>query len=116
MIVVIPNPIIFVVEKKMDSLTVEKMSEVLWLASDKTRLRILLCLLSSDDGLVEKSVNQISLELNISQSLTSHQLKVLKDAKLIAFRKEGRTVYYRLDDEHVNKLIEVVREHVEEAR
>jgi len=86
--------------------TLEKMEELLNVASDYTRLKILFCLL---DG--EKCVSSIQELIDASQSLVSHQLKVLKDAELVATRKDGTRVFYSLDDGHVKELISVVCEH-----
>ena len=116
-------------EKKINS-----MSEVLKIASDPTRLKIMYSLL--DDGkchcgcnaigdcskcsclscMIEKKVSDIVVELNLSQSLVSHQLKTLKDADFVKDRKEGTSVYYSLKDGHIKELLVVVKEHVEEDR
>ncbi len=113
-----------------NSQELELMNEILSVASDTTRLKIMFSLL--DDSLcvcenhchcnehlenektIEKCVNEIVLDVNASQSLVSHQLKVLKDAGLVGSRKESTKVYYFLKDEHVRKLIEVVLEHARE--
>lgn len=86
------------------------MEEMLKVASDETRLKIMFALLDEENK--EKCVNEIYTLIGASQSLTSHQLKVLKDVDLVATRKEGTKIYYSLKDEHVAKLIEVVKEHV----
>ncbi|MCR5079549.1 MAG: metalloregulator ArsR/SmtB family transcription factor [Bacilli bacterium] len=88
---------------------IDMMENMLHIASDSTRLKILICL--EDE---EKSVSEIVKEVGASQSLVSHQLQVLRAANLVTYRKEGTSVIYSLDDEHVSKLISVVREHVEE--
>ncbi len=97
---------------------IDKMERMLNVASDFTRLKILYTLFSSDKKFVEKSVSEIVEEVGASQSLISHQLKVLKDSGLIGCRKDGLRVYYSLKDEHVYQLVMVVEEHVleEEAR
>ena len=87
---------------------IDAMEGMLNIASDSTRLKILYSLLGEE----EKSVSQIVEEIGASQSLVSHQLKVLKDAELIDNRKDGTRVYYFLKDEHVRALLEVVYEHV----
>ena len=91
---------------------IDKMEQVLNVASDSTRLKILYSLFDKNNQHVEKSVNDIANEIGASQSLTSHQLKVLKDAELIDSRKEGLRVFYYLKDEHVYQLVMVVEEHV----
>ena len=49
-----------------------------------------------------------------AQSAISHQLRILKQAKLVKFRKEGKVVYYSLDDEHISQIVKKGREHIEE--
>lgn len=87
--------------------TLDKMEELLNISSDFTRLKMMYCL---SEG--EKNVSEIVAEVGASQSLVSHQLKVLRKAHLVATRKEGRKVYYRLDDDHVLSLLRVVEDHV----
>lgn len=94
-----------------DDKTLDKMESLLNIASDFTRLKIMYAI--SEE---EKSVSEIVKEVGASQSLMSHQLKVLKKAHLVAVRKEARKVYYRLDDDHVLKLLDVVHSHVEESK
>ena len=91
---------------------INSMEEMLKVTADATRLKIMFALL--DEEQPEKCVNEIYTLIGASQSLVSHQLKVLKDADLVATRKEGTKIYYSLKDEHVAELIKVVKEHVEE--
>ena len=86
------------------------MEEMLKVAADATRLKIMFSLL--DDEQPEKCVNEIYTLIGASQSLVSHQLKILKDADLVGTRKEKTKVYYFLKDEHVRELVKVVEEHV----
>jgi ArsR family transcriptional regulator len=62
----------------------------------------------------ELCVCDIANRLGISQSAVSHQLRVLKDSKLVRFRRDGKTVYYALDDDHVRSILSLGMEHVEE--
>lgn len=78
--------------------------------SDATRLKIL-CLLRAGEVCVHEIVEQ----LDISQSGISHQLRILRDARLVKSRKDGRHVYYRLADEHVRQMLENALSHGEEA-
>ena len=87
------------------------MEELLKSASDGTRLKILFVLL---DG--PKNVGQIQLLIQASQSLVSHQLKVLRDLNLVTTKREGNFVTYQLSDNHVIRLLEVVYEHALEKR
>ena len=94
---------------------VDKMENILNIASDSTRIKILYSLLGDNDSSIhEKTVSEIVEEINASQSLVSHQLKILKDARLVNARKQGKNVFYSLCDEHVRLLLEVVFEHVME--
>ena len=52
---------------------------------------------------------------NSTPSAISHQLRVLKQAKLVKYRKDGKSVFYSLDDEHVREIFEKGREHIEEV-
>ncbi len=89
--------------------TIDKMENLLNIASDSTRLKILYAI--SD---TEKSVSEIVDLVGASQSLVSHQLQVLRNAHLVSTRKTGTRVFYSLDDDHVNRLLELVFEHVNE--
>ena len=64
--------------------------------------------------LSELCVCDLAYITNCTQSSISHQLRILKQAKLVKSRKEGKVVYYSLKDTHVIKLFEIGREHVEE--
>lgn len=77
--------------------------------SDSTRLRIMYALLDK-----ERSVNVLAQELKMNQSAISHQLRVLKNARLIKNRKQGKEVYYSLADEHVVNVLSQGIEHIEE--
>ena len=112
----------------MDEILLTEMADMLRIAGDVTRLKIMLCLLADsleelkghkghchfegDEPVLERSVNEIVEITGSSQSLVSHQLRILKDAGLVATRKQGRKVFYRLSDGHVKELVEVVLEHV----
>jgi ArsR family transcriptional regulator len=78
--------------------------------ADATRLH-LLCLLRGG----EVCVHDLVEALDISQSGVSHQLRILRHARLVRSRKEGRHVYYRLADEHVRELLENALSHGAEA-
>ena len=85
------------------------LAELFKVFGDSTRIRILLLLQEK-----EANINEIANELNMNQSAISHQLKNLKQSKLIKNRREGQTIYYSLDDDHVYKIIEMGLAHVEE--
>lgn len=90
---------------------IDKMETLLNVASDSTRLKILYSIQNES-----KSVNTIVKECEASQSLISHQLAILKKAHLVASEKVGKKVYYKLDDDHVVKLLQIVYEHVMEEK
>ncbi|MDD5884626.1 MAG: metalloregulator ArsR/SmtB family transcription factor [Erysipelotrichaceae bacterium] len=87
----------------------DAMQDLLAVASDSTRLKILYAISGE-----EHNVSEIVSLVGASQSLVSHQLEVLRRHRLVSTRKEGRKVYYLLCDDHVQKLIEVVYRHVTE--
>ena len=76
---------------------------------DSTRIKILYALHDS-----ELCVQDIADAVGLSQSAVSHQLRVLKDSKLVRFRREGKTVYYALDDDHVRSILSMGMDHIEE--
>ena len=76
---------------------------------DSTRIKILYAL--HDD---ELCVQDIANAVQLSQSAVSHQLRVLKDTKLVRFRRDGKTVYYALDDDHVRSILAMGMDHIEE--
>ncbi|MFT3891448.1 MAG: metalloregulator ArsR/SmtB family transcription factor [Anaerolineales bacterium] len=76
--------------------------------SDPTRLRIISVLLEG-----EMNVGDIASQLAMTESAVSHQLRGLRHMKLVRARKNGRQVYYALDDDHVTKLYRLGLEHVE---
>ncbi len=76
--------------------------------ADPTRLRIISALLKT-----ELCVCDIAALLGVSQSAISHQLKQMRDQRLVRARKEGRIVFYTLDDEHISDLFERGLEHLD---
>ena len=84
-------------------------AEVFKVFGDTTRMKIISALLEA-----ELCVGDIAEVLNMSQSSVSHQLRILKDAKLVKFRREGKSIFYALDDDHVYHIMEMGMEHVEE--
>ena len=86
-----------------------ELAELFKVFGDTTRIRILYALFES-----ELCVCDIAELLNMSQSAISHQLRVLKQARLVRNRREGKTVYYFLADDHVRTIIGQGMEHIEE--
>ena len=95
--------------KKFNENTLYDVAELFKNVSDSTRIRILYKLFDK-----ELSVSEICELLNMNQSAISHQLRILKNAKLVKNRREGKTIYYSLDDDHVYNIISQGIEHVEE--
>ena len=78
--------------------------------SDNTRLKILIAL----DGVKEMCVCDIAVALNMTKSAISHQLKILKNCKLVKSNKRGKEVFYSLSDNHVKDILEMGIEHLQE--
>ena len=76
---------------------------------DSSRIKILYALHDS-----ELCVQDLANAVQLSQSAVSHQLRVLKDSKLVRFRRDGKTVYYALDDDHVRSILSMGMDHIEE--
>ena len=87
-----------------------EVAELFKVFGDSTRMKIISALLED-----ELCVGDIAVLTNSTPSAISHQLRVLKQAKLVKYRKEGKIVYYSLDDEHVREIYQKGREHVEEV-
>ena len=85
---------------------IEKVSRIFKLLSDATSLKIVLTL---EQG--ERNVTSIAEVVQMEQSAVSHQLKLLKDNRMVKARREGKTVFYRLDDQHVFDILEETLEH-----
>ena len=79
------------------------------LFGDTTRIKILHALLVS-----EMCVCDLSEVLNVNQSAMSHQLKTLRQANLVKYRKEGKVVFYSLKDEHVKQIVDLGLQHINE--
>ncbi len=78
--------------------------------ADCTRLRLLWALDAN-----EMCVCDLAVVLNMTKSAVSHQLKTLKDAKLVKSRKDGKNVYYSLDDNHIKTVLEMALVHTNEC-
>lgn len=98
-----------VLEQQPDDEILYDLAELFKVFGDSTRIKILYSMFEH-----ELCVNDIAGLLNLSQSSVSHQLRILKTSKLVKFRREGKSIYYSLDDEHVRAIISMGMEHVEE--
>lgn len=85
-----------------------QLAELFSALSDPTRLRIISALFEG-----EMNVGEIAARLEMTESAVSHQLRGLRQLRLVRSRKEGRQVYYALDDDHVARLYRLGLEHVE---
>lgn len=86
---------------------IEQVSQLFKVLSDPTRLKILLFLKTG-----EQSVTAISQGVEMEQSAVSHQLKILRDGRVVKARREGKANYYSLDDHHVLDLLNQTLEHI----
>ena len=100
-----------IVEKDLknrpEEVTLLKLSDVFTFIGDLTRIKILWCL---DNN--EMCVCDIANVLNMSKSLVSHQLAVLRKSEIVKSRRSGKEVYYTLDDEHIRTLYEIGIKHI----
>ncbi len=85
------------------------LAELFKVFGDSTRIKILYALFEA-----ELCVCDIAQALGMTQTAVSHQLRVLKANKLVKFRKEGKNVFYSLDDDHVRRIIDQGMEHLGE--
>ena len=87
--------------------TLYDLAELYKIFGDSTRIRILYTLSEN-----EMCVNDIAEKLSMTMSAISHQLRILKQARLVKYRKEGKAVFYALSDDHVKSIIEMGMEHI----
>lgn len=85
------------------------LAELFKVFGDTTRIKIICALFES-----EMCVCDIAALLNMNQSAISHQLRVLKQTRLVKYRKEGKVVYYSLDDEHIKQIFDLGLIHIKE--
>ena len=85
------------------------LAELFKVFGDTTRMRILFSLFTKEDA-----VTELADALNMTQSAVSHQLRILRNAKLIASRRDGKNIFYSLADDHVRTIISMGIEHIEE--
>jgi ArsR family transcriptional regulator, zinc-responsive transcriptional repressor len=91
---------------QLDEETLFIVSQTFKALSDPTRVRILYLLSQK-----ECSVNEIAQELDLQQSTVSHQLRFLKNLRLVQFRREGTTIHYSHNDEHVMNILQQTVKH-----
>lgn len=94
-------------DKELDEDVLFDLAELFKIFGDSNRIRILYALSGT-----ELCVSDIAQVLNLSASAVSHQLRILKSSKLVRCRREGKIIFYMLDDEHVSDIINLGLEHV----
>ncbi len=96
-------------EKMPDENELYDLAELFKIFGDSTRIRILYVLFEA-----EVCVCDLAETLNMTQSAISHQLKILKQNKLVKSRRDGKSVFYSLADDHVSQIIALGYEHITE--
>jgi DNA-binding transcriptional ArsR family regulator len=94
--------------KELDEETIDRITQTFKALGDPTRVRILTYLFNG-----EHSVGDISETLGLKQSTVSHQLKTLKNLRLVKSRRDGTTIHYSHDDAHVMQMLDQMISHVE---
>ncbi len=94
----------------IDRKEMQDLSEIFKLFADETRLRIICAILNT-----ELCVCDLCELLDLNQSAVSHQLQLLRKSKLVKYRKEGKQVYYSLQDEHIESIIKMALAHIMEG-
>jgi ArsR family transcriptional regulator, lead/cadmium/zinc/bismuth-responsive transcriptional repressor len=89
--------------------TIERLSETFKVLGDKTRVKILFAL-----SVQELCVCEIADLLETTKSAVSHQLRILRNMRLVKYRKDGKMAFYALDDDHITNLFTEGLKHVEE--
>ena len=98
-----------IIAEMPDEIELYNLAELFKVFGDSTRIRILYVLFEA-----EVCVCDLASALNMNQSAISHQLKILKQNKLVKARREGKSVFYALADDHVRMIIAKGQEHIEE--
>jgi ArsR family transcriptional regulator, lead/cadmium/zinc/bismuth-responsive transcriptional repressor len=88
----------------------QRMADFFGLLADANRLRIISLLAD-----MELCVGDLAIALEMSDSAVSHQLKTLRALRLVRYRKQGRHVFYQLQDQHIFDLYNTVSEHLDES-
>jgi DNA-binding transcriptional ArsR family regulator len=90
----------------------QDLAETFKVLADPGRVRLIVALLEAG----ELCVCDLSAVTGLSETACSHNLRLLRSSRLVRYRKEGRNVYYRLDDAHIRLLLDVGLQHVGESR
>ena len=89
----------------------DEVADLFRVFADATRVRLIQVLFDR-----ECCVQELTEYLGMSQSAVSHQLSILRQARLVRFRRDGKNIYYTLDDEHVARIFQFARDHVQERK
>ncbi|XJS11379.1 ArsR/SmtB family transcription factor [Aerococcaceae bacterium WGS1372] len=89
---------------------IQAVSQYIQILSDYNRLSILFLLKER-----KRSVSEIVENLNLEQSAVSHQLKILRDSRLVKAKRQGKSMIYELDDDHVFTILQQIMIHVQES-
>ncbi|MCJ7539274.1 MAG: metalloregulator ArsR/SmtB family transcription factor [Desulfobacterales bacterium] len=92
-----------------DSVTLQSITDIFKALSEPSRLKIVTALATC-----ELCVCDLAAVSGSSESAVSHQLRILRNLKIVRYRREGKIVFYRLDDDHVKSLISQSIQHVQE--
>jgi ArsR family transcriptional regulator, lead/cadmium/zinc/bismuth-responsive transcriptional repressor len=95
-------------EQLIDGLTSTHLARTFQALSDPTRVRLISALTRA-----ELCVCDLAAVLGMSQSAVSHQLRTLRNLRLVKSRREGREIFYTLDDEHIRELFELGLQHIQ---
>ncbi len=96
-----------ILEQMSNESELRSLAELYKIFGDVTRVKILKVL-----RIQEMCVCDLAMHVNMSQSAVSHQLRLLKAARLVRGRRDGKSIFYCLDDEHVEKILDMGIEHI----
>jgi len=89
----------------------DQVADLFRVFADTTRVRLIQVLFDQ-----ECCVQELTEHLGMSQSAVSHQLSILRQARLVRFRRDGKNIYYTLDDEHIAQIFQFARDHIQERK
>ncbi|MDR0551734.1 MAG: metalloregulator ArsR/SmtB family transcription factor [Spirochaetaceae bacterium] len=108
-----------VAEKMPDEEVLLDLADLYKMFADSTRVKIISALVNATphlNELGEMCVCDIAALLGMTESAISHQLRLLRQSKLVKYRRDGKVVYYSLDDDHVRDILKLGLEHTKERR
>ena len=94
---------------RVSAAALRESSELFKVLGDETRMRLICALLSG-----EICVHEMAGLVDMSQSAVSHQLRILRQTRLVRYRRQGRHIYYALADDHIRQLVALAVDHVQE--